>query len=175
MMVGPDRGFKLIFEMLRRKPDSVLIWYEDLRARNILPESYWTILSWQLSVWQDPESTDDRPYSQREGYSALAWKYGGFSDVHIRARLAFPQNSSGRAGVFLGDIFCCLNYYTQRVEILSGRFPSWKLFYDLFKNSRQRHPHKPEYVHHRDARARQYGKSIFRHELSPALYSGYQQ
>ena len=29
-MVGPDRGFKLTLEMLRRKPDSALIWYEDL-------------------------------------------------------------------------------------------------------------------------------------------------
>jgi hypothetical protein len=42
VMVEPDRGFKLTFEMLRRKPDSALIWYEDFRDRNILPESYWT-------------------------------------------------------------------------------------------------------------------------------------
>jgi hypothetical protein len=120
VMAEPDRDFKLTFEMLRRKPDSALIWYEDFRDRNILPESYWTILSGEWSVWQDPESTADRPYSQLEGHGELAWKYGGFSDVHIRARLAFPQNGGGRAGVFLGDIFCCLNYDTQRVELYQG-------------------------------------------------------
>lgn len=120
VMVEPDRGFKLTFEMLRRKPDSALIWYEDFRDRNILPENYWTVLDGEWDVWQDPDSTESRPYSQLEGYGKLAWKYDGFSDVHIRARLAFPQNSSGRAGVFLGDIFCCLNYDTQRVELYQG-------------------------------------------------------
>ena len=30
-MVGPDRGFRLTLEMLRRKPDSALVWYEDFR------------------------------------------------------------------------------------------------------------------------------------------------
>jgi hypothetical protein len=120
VMASPDKGFKLTFEMLRRKPDSALIWYEDFRDRNILPESYWTILSGEWSVWQDPDSTESRPYSQLEGHGELAWKYGGFSDVHIRARLAFPQNGGGRAGVFLGDIFCCLNYDTQRIELYQG-------------------------------------------------------
>jgi hypothetical protein len=120
VMVEPDRGFKLTFEMLRRKPDSALIWYEDFRDRNILPENYWTVLDGEWDVWQDPDSTESRPYSQLEGYGKLAWKYDGFSDIHIRARLAFPQNSSGRAGVFLGDIFCCLNYDTQRVELYQG-------------------------------------------------------
>jgi len=120
VMVEPDRGFKLTFEMLRRKPDSALIWYEDFRDRNILPENYWTVLDGEWDVWQEPDSTESRPYSQLEGYGKLAWKYDGFSDVHIRARLAFPQNSSGRAGVFLGDIFCCLNYDTQRVELYQG-------------------------------------------------------
>ena len=106
--------------MLRRKPDSALIWYEDFRDRNILPENYWTVLDGEWDVWQDPDSTESRPYSQLEGYGKLAWKYDGFSDVHIRARLAFPQNSSGRAGVFLGDIFCCLDYGAQRVELYQG-------------------------------------------------------
>ena len=27
----PDKGFKLTCEMLRRKPDSALVWYEDFR------------------------------------------------------------------------------------------------------------------------------------------------
>jgi len=36
VMVGPREGFKLTFEMLRRKADSALIWYEDFRDRIIL-------------------------------------------------------------------------------------------------------------------------------------------
>jgi len=106
--------------MLRRKPDSALVWYEDFRDENILPESYWTALDGEWDVWQDPDDPDSRPYSQLEGHGRLAWKYDGFSDVHIRARLAFPQNGSGRAGVFCGDLFCCLNYDTQRIELYQG-------------------------------------------------------
>ena len=30
-MAVPDKGFKLTLEMLRRKPDSALIWYEDFQ------------------------------------------------------------------------------------------------------------------------------------------------
>lgn len=50
----------------------------------------------------------------------LAWKYDGFSDLHIRARVAFAQSGGGRAGVFLGNLFCCLNYDTQQVELYQG-------------------------------------------------------
>ena len=52
VMVGPREGFKLTFEMLRRKADSALIWYEDFRDRIILPESYWAVLSGEWEVWQ---------------------------------------------------------------------------------------------------------------------------
>ncbi|MDD3538006.1 MAG: glycosyl hydrolase family 18 protein, partial [Eubacteriales bacterium] len=98
VMAVPDRGFKLTCEMLRRKPDSALVWYEDFRDENILPESYWTVLDGEWDVWQDPDSTANRPYSQLEGSGRLAWKYDNFSDVHIRVRLAFPQSGGGRAG-----------------------------------------------------------------------------
>ena len=50
----------------------------------------------------------------------MAWKYAGFQDVHLRARLAFPVNSSGRAGVFCGTLFCCLNITSQAVELYNG-------------------------------------------------------
>lgn len=36
-MAVPDKGFKLTCEMLRRKPDSALIWYEDFRDETPLP------------------------------------------------------------------------------------------------------------------------------------------
>ena len=60
-MAQPDKGFKLTLEMLRRKPDSALIWYEDFRDENPLPESYWTTLSGKWDVWR--EGYENRPYS----------------------------------------------------------------------------------------------------------------
>ena len=118
----PDKGFKLTCEMLRRKPDSALIWYEDFRDDTILPESYWTTLSGEWDVWQEslPYGDTSRSYSQLEGKGQLAWLYSGFDDVHIRARLAFPADGGGRAGVFCGSLFCCLNYDTQQVELYNG-------------------------------------------------------
>lgn len=118
----PDKGFKLTCEMLRRKPDSALIWYEDFRDDTILPESYWTTLSGEWDVWQEslPYGDTSRPYSQLEGEGQLAWLYSGFDDIHLRARLAFPSDGGGRAGIFCGSLFCCLNYDTQQVELYNG-------------------------------------------------------
>ena len=119
-MVGPDRGFKLTLEMLRRKPDSALIWYEDFRDTPPIPSSYWTTLDGEWEVWQDTSGMERRPYSQLEGSGRLAWQYDGFSDIHLRAQIIFPEDGGGRAGVFLGSLFCCLNYDTQRVELYEG-------------------------------------------------------
>jgi len=119
-MVGPATGFKLTLEMLRRKPDSALVWYEDFRDDNPLPESYWTTLSGQWSVWQDGSSIETRPYSQLEGYGELAWNYNSFSDIHLRAQIIFPENFSGKAGIFLGNLFCCFNYGSQAIELYEG-------------------------------------------------------
>ncbi len=119
-MVGPDRGFKLTLEMLRRKPDSALIWYEDFRDEDALPESYWQTLSGSWKVWRSDEYSSERIYSQLEGKGELAWQYDGFSDIHLRARLAFPAESGGKAGVFCGSLFCCLNYDSQRLELYNG-------------------------------------------------------
>lgn len=106
--------------MLRRKPDSALVWYEDFRDDNPLPESYWTTLSGSWKVWREDEYSMSRVYSQLEGNGQLAWQYSGFRDIHLRARLAFPSNGSGRAGVFCGSLFCCLNVTNQAVELYNG-------------------------------------------------------
>lgn len=119
-MVEPDKGFKLTLEMLRRKPDSALIWYEDFRDEEKIPDSYWTVLSGKWDVWQDPNSTANRPYSQLEGYGQLAWKYSGFLDLHLRAQIIFPEDGGGKAGIFLGSLFCCFNYDAQRIELYEG-------------------------------------------------------
>ena len=119
-MAVPDKGFKLTLEMLRRKPDSALVWYEDFRDYGVLETDYWTVHSGSWKVWRSDEYSMERVYSQLEGKGELAWNYDGFSELHLRARLAFPTNGSGRAGVFCGSLFCCLNYDTQAVELYNG-------------------------------------------------------
>lgn len=116
----PDKGFKLTTEVLRRKPDSALIWYEDFRDYGVLETNYWTTLSGSWKVWRQDEYSDSRVYSQLEGSGKLAWKYDGFKEIHLRARLAFPANGSGKSGVFCGELFCCLNYNSQAVELYNG-------------------------------------------------------
>lgn len=120
LMAEPDKGFKLTTEVLRRKPDSALIWYEDFRDPNPLPSSYWNILSGSWDVWRNPDDPSNRPYSQLEGSGELAWNYSNFKDIHLRARIAFSASATGRAGIFCGDVFCCLNYNTQRIELYRG-------------------------------------------------------
>lgn len=119
-MAGPASGFKLTLEMLRRKPDSALIWYEDFRDSPPLPDSYWTSPSASWTVWRDTESGTERPYSQLDGSGHLAWNFDSLPDIHLRARLAFPADGSGRAGIFYGALFCCLNVDTQAVELYNG-------------------------------------------------------
>lgn len=119
-MAVPDKGFKLTLEMLRRKPDSALVWYEDFQDYGVLETDYWTVRSGSFEVWRSDEYSMERVYSQLEGHGELAWQYDGFSELHLRARLAFPANGSGRAGVFCGSLFCCLNYDTQAVELYNG-------------------------------------------------------
>lgn len=119
-MAVPDRGFKLTTEVLRRKPDSALAWYEDFRDPVTLQSTYWQTLLGSWAVWRSDEYASGRVYSQLEGSGQLAWNYSGFSDIHLRARIAFPHNGGGRGGVFIGDIFCCINIDTQRVELYQG-------------------------------------------------------
>ena len=138
----PDRGFKLTSEILRRKPDSALILYEDFRDDTILPSSYWTILSGEWDVWQEslPYGSTARPYSQLEGSGELAWLYSGFDDIHIRARIGIPSDGGGKAGVFCGSLFCCINYNSQCLELYNGStlLGSYSASYSRTSNSNLR-------------------------------------
>ncbi|MCL1949213.1 MAG: glycosyl hydrolase family 18 protein [Turicibacter sp.] len=136
-MAIPDKGFKLTTEVLRRKPDSALAWYEDFRDPVTLQSTYWQTLYGNWAVWRSEQWTSERVYAQLEGSGQLAWNYGGFTDVHVRARIAFPQNSSGRAGVFIGNIFSCINIDSQRVELYQGGslLGSWQGSYSKTSNA----------------------------------------
>lgn len=87
---------------------------------DILDTNYWNIISGSWTVWREDEYSEERVYSQLDGSGQFAWNYDGFSDVHIRARLAFPSGSTGRAGVFCGNLFCFVNYDSQAVELWNG-------------------------------------------------------
>lgn len=65
--VGPDKGFRLTLEMLRRKPDSALVWYEDFWDCGVLETNYWTVLSGSWEVWRSEEYSMERVYSQLDG------------------------------------------------------------------------------------------------------------
>jgi len=136
-MAQPNHGFRLTTEVLRRKPDSALIWYEDFRDYTTLQSTYWQTLNGSWSVWRSDQYSMDRVYSQLEGSGQLAWKYNQFNDVHLRARIAFPANGRCRAGVFLGDIFCCINIDNQRVELYQGStlLGSWQGSYAKTPNN----------------------------------------
>ena len=90
----PDKGFKLTCEMLRRKPDSALVWYEDFRDDTPLPDSYWTTLSGEWSVWRESYTTENRPYSLLEGSGKLAWKYEGFSCLLYTSWILWAFNTT---------------------------------------------------------------------------------
>lgn len=116
-MVGPDRGFRLTVEALRRDPDSALIWYENFQDYGVLQTNYWKVLTGNWEIWRADKYSQERIYSQLEGSGKIALNYSGFSEIHIRARFAFPSDSSGRTGVFCGNIYCCLNINSQAVEL----------------------------------------------------------
>lgn len=119
-MVQPDRAFKVTAEVLRRKPESALVWYEDFCDYSEIPTNYFTVLDGSWKIWKDESSDRVRKYSQLEGSGKLALDYTGFSEIHVRARFAFKSSGGGKAGVFLGSIFCCINYDTQCVELYQG-------------------------------------------------------
>ncbi len=119
-MVQPDRAFKVTAEVLRRKPESALVWYEDFCDYSEIPTSYFTVLDGSWKIWKDESSDRVRKYSQLEGSGKLALDYTGFSEIHVRARFAFKSSGGGKAGVFLGSVFCCINYDTQCVELYQG-------------------------------------------------------
>ena len=169
-MVGPATGFKLTLEMLRRKADSALVWYEDFRDDNPLPQSYWTTLSGEWSVWQDTSSSMNRPYSQLEGKGQLAWNYNNFSDIHLRAQIIFPETFSGKAGVFIGTIYCCFNYDNQRIELYEGSTLKGS-YATSFSKHQCKHSIESKLLHSRNSKAWQSSAGLFLCIQYTALYS----
>lgn len=49
-MVQPDRAFKVTAEVLRRKPESALVWYEDFCDYSEIPTNYFTVLDGSIII-----------------------------------------------------------------------------------------------------------------------------
>ena len=88
-MVGPERGFRLTLEMLRRKPDSALIWYEDFRDYGVLETNYWTTLSGSYTVWRSDESLSF--WGEKKLSMNTCLKRQRASDVKNVPRRKFPD------------------------------------------------------------------------------------
>lgn len=54
------------------------------------------------------------------GFKLTLEMLGSFSDIHLRAQIIFPEDGGGKAGIFLGSLFCCYNYDSQCVELYEG-------------------------------------------------------
>ena len=52
-------------------------------------------------MWRESYTTENRPYSLLEGSGKLAWKYEGFSDLHIRARVVSHRMAADGPGYSL--------------------------------------------------------------------------
>lgn len=97
-------NFTLTLEVLKRPPQSALIWDDDYRTPGAVGSAYYTRTgTW--SQWAAPSSTP-RPYGQArvgtQGGSLLAAHNFGARSLHVQARLQLP--AAGAAGVRIGTI-----------------------------------------------------------------------
>mgnify|MGYP000140481319 CR=1 FL=1 len=161
--------------MLRRKPDSALIWYETSRitvcwrrttgrcapahGRYGVPmNTRWSVSTPSLKA---RESLLGTMTASRSCIFGQGW--------------AFPSGGSGKAGVFCGSLFCCLNYDTQAVELYSGSALLGSYNQEIARTASADLRDNPIHVHGGDAYPREPGAGVFRLLLHPALYGSGQR
>lgn len=102
---SPKDGFTLTLEMLKRAPESAVIWDDDFRTDGILATSYYGKAgSW--TQWTDPDAATARPYSQARvaaggGKLDLGNDFGATA-LHVQARGQLP--AAGAWGVHIGHV-----------------------------------------------------------------------
>jgi hypothetical protein len=69
-------------------------------------------------VWRNPNQTNYRPYSQLDGSERWHGIKKGFQ-MFIYEQEYFYTEEMGEQGV-LWDVFCCLNFNTQLIELYKG-------------------------------------------------------
>lgn len=117
--VTPADNYAMTIETLRTPPDSANIWYEDYRGYTASGSSkysdFW-VNSGTATIVEDPSGSSDVPQKLKlNGISTL--KRTSFSDAHIYARW---NGGGGRVGVVLGDLFACMNYSNNQLQLWNG-------------------------------------------------------
>lgn len=117
--VVPADNYAMTIETLRTPPDSANIWYEDYRGYSEYGPTYYSDF-WETSGdWKVIENDyTDTSASQKlrlNGISQL--KRTTWTDTHVYARW---QSGSGRVGVIFGDLFACMNYANNQLQLWNG-------------------------------------------------------
>lgn len=120
--VVPADNYAMTIETLRTPPDSANIWYEDYRGYSDYGSSkyadFW-VTDGSAEIIPNEEWTEDwakEPQKlQLNGTSVL--KKTNWSDAHIYARW---NGGSGRIGVVLGNLFACMNYNNNQLQLWNG-------------------------------------------------------
>lgn len=118
----PADNYAMTVETLRTPPDSANIWYEDYRGYSDSGASkysdFW-VTSGTATIIPNEEWSEDwasEPQKlQLNGTSTL--KRTSWSDIHIYARW---NGGGGRVGVTLGDLFACMNYNNNQLQLWNG-------------------------------------------------------
>lgn len=104
------------------------------------------------------------PLPQLEGYGELALNYGSFHDLHSAGHslssLLKALLKGGR--VFLGDLFCCLNYEAQVVELYQGDVLLGSYATSFEKTADAEHTRCPESLYDWNEKKRHECQGVFR-------------
>lgn len=120
--VVPADNYAMTIETLRTPPDSANIWYEDYRGYSDSGSSkytdFWDVAGSATIIPNEEWSEDWQKEPQKirlNGTSTL--KKTNWSDIHIYARW---QSGYGRVGVVLGELFACMNYNNNQLQLWNG-------------------------------------------------------
>lgn len=120
--VVPADNYAMTIETLRTPPDSANIWYEDYRGYSDYGSSkysdFWVTTGTAVILPNEEHEEDWTKEPQKlqlNGTSIL--KKTNWSDVHIYARW---NGKSGQVGVTLGNLFACMNYNNNQLQLWNG-------------------------------------------------------
>lgn len=117
--VVPADNYAMTIETLRTPPDSANIWYEDYRGYSETGSTkysdFWVTNGTAIIIPNEEpgEGWEKEPQKlQLNGTTTL--KRTNWSDVHVYARW---KDGSGRVGVTLGNLFACMDYSVNQLQL----------------------------------------------------------
>lgn len=117
--VTPADNYAMTVETLRTPPDSANIWYEDFRGYSAYGSSKFTdfwVVDGDATVIEN--SSGDTTVAQQIKLNGEAHlKRTDFADADVYARW---NGGAGRVGVTLGNLFACMNYSNNQLQLWNG-------------------------------------------------------